>query len=451
LILSSPPFIIHDIEDSVRRQNGVANNEILSSNSKPTPASPNAESTAISGHADRDKVDFEKLTAEIQTARLDPFKQRREGGKATSFIRRLTGDHPLGEGVDEVNNVSHSNPHDVGEYSSSGAVFLPVKTASQPLPQPWSNGDKRKSAHSNGLMPQYMAGKVVLRTDKEEIEVELTDCRAGIAVFQASTPTEEASAQKTMANTVEKPCSQMNGDDAQTQQTSKRKAIEIDDSHDAMRKRSFLSDTQPSSPELSSTVAEKKASVYEEQPATILAAPQQAIDHTQTPHPAEAQDDFAGDEALVLDNPEEHLPVCRASSVNFRSSPPMPSTPNSSHSSTSAELEPSPRSPLRTSEVEEEEWEATLQPHQRVLHDLLMRVSKRVLRHVTDNDTAVTDIADMYANDSEHLMNDMLQRQVAESKDMWESMDGKKAALKKEMTSSLKALAEERKRVNKLP
>jgi hypothetical protein len=448
LILSSSPFIIVGTKDSVRRQNGLANTEILSSNSKPTPASPNAESTAISGHADQDDVDFEKLTAEVQTARLDPFQQRREGGKATSFIRRLTGDHVLGEGANEVNNGSQSNPHDVGN-SSSDAILLPVKAASQPPPQPWSNGDKRKSVHSNGSMLQYVAGK--LRTDLEEIQVEVTDFRAGIAVLQARTLTEEASAQNTMAVTVEKSYSQMNGDDAHTRQSSKRKAIENDDSHDTMRKRSSLSDTQPLSPERSSIAAEKKASVYGDQDGSTLAAPQQAIDDTRTLYPAEAQDNFAGDETLVLEDPEEYLSVHNASPVNFRSSPPMPGTPSSSHSSTSAELEPSPRSPLRTSEAEEGEWEATLRPHQRALHDLLMRVSKRVLRHVTDNDTAVTDIADVYANDGEHVVNEILQRKVGESNDMWESMDGKKAALKKEMTNSLKVLSEERKRVNELP
>lgn len=440
----------------MRQQNGAANTEILSSNSKPTPASPNADSTAISGHADRDEIDFEKLTAEIQTARLDPFKQRREGGKATSFIRRLTGDRSLGEGVDEVNKLSHSNPPDVGEHIDSDAVLLPVKAASKPLPQPWSNGDRRKSPHLNVSAPQFMAGKAALRTDTEETQGETIDLQAGLAVFQARMPTKEASARSTMAVTVETKYSQMNGDDVvQTQQTSKRKAIEIDDSHDALRKRRPLSDGQRPNRERSSAAPEKAASAYEDEAATvqddsILSAPQQAIDDTQTPHPAEAQDHLTGDETLVGEDSEEHLPTYKVSPVNFRSSPPIPGTPSSSHSSTSAGPEPSPRSPISTSEAEEEEWEATLQPHQRALHDLLMRASKRALRHVVDNETAVTDIADVYANDGEHLVNEILQRQDGESKDMWEGMGSKKAVLKKEMTSSLRALTKERQRINQL-
>lgn len=81
------------------------------------------------------------------------------------------------------------------------------------------------------------------------------------------------------------------------------------------------------------------------------------------------------------------------------------------------------------------------------MHDLLMRVSKRVLRHVVDNETAVTDIADVYANDGEHYVNELLQRQETECKQLWNNMNGNKLALKDEMGASLTALAQERKRI----
>jgi ubiquinone/menaquinone biosynthesis C-methylase UbiE len=82
---------------------------------------------------------------------------------------------------------------------------------------------------------------------------------------------------------------------------------------------------------------------------------------------------------------------------------------------------------------------------------MLMRVSKRVLRNVVDNETAVTDIADVYANDGEHLVNELLQRQDGECKELWDDMSCNKTTLKKEMTESLKALARERKRISALP
>jgi hypothetical protein len=68
--------------------------EILSSNSKPIPASPNAESTAISGHANCEDLAREERKGDIHTFNTenDPFRQRRDSQKITSFTRRLTGD-----------------------------------------------------------------------------------------------------------------------------------------------------------------------------------------------------------------------------------------------------------------------------------------------------------------------------------------------------------------------
>ena len=102
---------------------------------------------------------------------------------------------------------------------------------------------------------------------------------------------------------------------------------------------------------------------------------------------------------------------------------------------------------MPTSEAEAEQWEATLQPHQRALHDQLIRVSKRVLRHVVDSETAVTDIADVFASDGEHLLNGILQRQHSDYNELRVEMALKKKALKKELENAVKALAKERQRV----
>jgi hypothetical protein len=96
------------------------------------------------------------------------------------------------------------------------------------------------------------------------------------------------------------------------------------------------------------------------------------------------------------------------------------------------------------------EWEATLQPHQRALHDLLIRVSKRVTRHVVDNETAVTDIAEMFANDGEHLLGGLLQRHDGAFEGMWEDLEAKKTRLRREMEVSARTMAKERKRLSAL-
>jgi hypothetical protein len=71
---------------------GSANLELLSSNSKPTPASPHAESTAISGHADPEHVQVEREMSKSSILRNDPFIKPIKAPKLTSFTRRLTGD-----------------------------------------------------------------------------------------------------------------------------------------------------------------------------------------------------------------------------------------------------------------------------------------------------------------------------------------------------------------------
>jgi hypothetical protein len=439
---SSPPLYRLGDQDSVGPRTGATDTEILSSNSKATPASPHAESTAISGHADRDDVDLEKLTGEIQTARLDPFKQRREGRKQTSFTRRLTGDESQEDQQSAHKASSTSNLfHIGGTFSLDTEIILPTKAASQPLSQPRSSGSKQKSVYNNAFDSRPSTTTATLQartmTVQERVPVE-------------TKPVEVTKVHKQLlSDNVVLPL-----------QSSKRKADKNENRHDAPKKRFTLSVDQHSQLERPSPAPQKEASVYNDEGAaiaiddSILAAPQQAIDETQTPRPVEAQDDLDvdGDTTLVNDDSEDALPTYKTSPINFnfRSSPPMPGTP-SSHSSTSKEQESSPRSPLPTSQAEEEEWEATLQPHQRALHDMLMRVSKRVLRNVVDNETAVTDIADVYANDGEHLVNELLQRQDGECKELWDDMSCNKTTLKKEMTESLKALARERKRISALP
>jgi hypothetical protein len=381
-IMSSPPVMDMTDEEYIGTQHDAVETQILSSNSKPVPASPHAESTAISGHADCDDVDLEKRQGEVQTAKLDPFQQRRGGQKTTPFIRRLTGDDSAGN----ESALLKASPH--ADMFRTEAIISP---------------------------------------DTEDLPVKATRQLSPREVFASQSP------------------------------KFKRKAVEgSGDSHSTPRKRPNLSNIQHVSAHTdhSSALAQGPTPVREKKVAIcaetlVLAASQQAIDNSMiSEHAVEAQNEPDMDfEATLVndDDSNEQLPRSRSIPPNFPSSSPGAS---SSHSSTSAEAESSPQPSLPTSEAEELEWEASLQPHQRSLHDMLMRVSNRVLRHVVDSETAVTDVAEMYENDGEHVLEDILQRQDRKYDELWDDMGVKKALLKKEMEKSTKALAKERQRIS---
>jgi hypothetical protein len=120
----------------------------------------------------------------------------------------------------------------------------------------------------------------------------------------------------------------------------------------------------------------------------------------------------------------------------------------SSHSSTSAEQELLTEPPLPSSQAEEMEWEANLQPHRRALHELLVRTSKRVMRHIVNNETAVTDIAQTFARDGEHILNSLLLKHDSDYGLVFSNMVIKKNDLQKELEHAAKQITIERIRVN---
>jgi hypothetical protein len=127
----------------------------------------------------------------------------------------------------------------------------------------------------------------------------------------------------------------------------------------------------------------------------------------------------------------------KVSPIRFRTSP-------SSYSSMSAEPEPLIESPIPSPHAEEMEWEASLQPHQRALHDLLVRTTKRVMRHIVDNETAVTDIAYIFAKDGEHVLNSFMQQHIVDYDCVFGDMVGKIASLHKELEKAAQYIANER-------
>ncbi|KAF2993311.1 hypothetical protein E8E13_000621 [Curvularia kusanoi] len=119
--------------------------------------------------------------------------------------------------------------------------------------------------------------------------------------------------------------------------------------------------------------------------------------------------------------------------LQFPSSPPVRASSSvRDGSSDASEPEPSPP----TSRADEIEWEAALQPHQRNLHDQLLRTSKQVVRHIVDNETAVTDVADAFAEDGERLVDMALERQCEQSAKAFQELAGKKQELLKEFTAA---------------
>lgn len=117
---------------------------------------------------------------------------------------------------------------------------------------------------------------------------------------------------------------------------------------------------------------------------------------------SEAAHDLDGDTLIS----EEHGRATNAFPILVKSSPPKALFSPSSHSSTSAQGEadrhaqyvfnPSPSQ----QELEDREWENSLKPHQRTIGAQLTRISRRVLRHIVDNETAVNDVAQTYAADA---------------------------------------------------
>ncbi|KAJ4301147.1 hypothetical protein N0V90_003237 [Kalmusia sp. IMI 367209] len=102
--------------------------EIFSSNSKPTPASPRAPSTAISGHADRHHVIREEELGKYKMEKSDPFQSKHQ--KVNEFTRRLTNDSATLETSGNKRVGSQKAPIELGGS--------PVPTSSQvsPMVQP---------------------------------------------------------------------------------------------------------------------------------------------------------------------------------------------------------------------------------------------------------------------------------------------------------------------------
>ena len=107
------------------------NQEILSSNSKPTPASPHAASTAISGHADRHKVTMDKEFGEYKIKKSDPFQTN--APKVNNFMRRLRGGSAAPQGLEVEEGTSQDRPIEVGDSPTSSSSEALSRTKKSPV------------------------------------------------------------------------------------------------------------------------------------------------------------------------------------------------------------------------------------------------------------------------------------------------------------------------------
>ncbi|KAF2112473.1 hypothetical protein BDV96DRAFT_163180 [Lophiotrema nucula] len=326
---------------------GSSSTEVLSSNSKPLPASPHAESMAVSGLADSGDVEMQKMIGDLVTARSDPFKGRAKAA-TSSFTRRLT-EESTGNDDPQVLDISPVKAKDV-------------------------LGSQKPSIYV----------KAAARVDRNS-KVKLLPTQTCLA--QPKYPSNVSSRPNPRSSQTSPSLRQVGGE-----------AIPA-----------FPAFTQDSA----------------------VNRQQQAIEARQNPVINEQQDLGMGEETTLVADDDE-LPVAtNASPMYFRSSPP-PGSPSSSHSSTSAELEPDeePSSSIPTDQAEEMEWETALEPHQRSIHDELIRISKRVTRHVVGNETVISDIVETYDQDGKHLLERVVERNTSEFEGLFQEAGEKKKKMK---------------------
>jgi hypothetical protein len=69
------------------------------------------------------------------------------------------------------------------------------------------------------------------------------------------------------------------------------------------------------------------------------------------------------------------------------------------------------------------------------------------MRHIVDNETAVTDITDVFAADGERLLNLLVEKQSEESTEAFKELKNKRDDLLKELSIASKNLKTQRRQV----
>ena len=406
--------------------------EILSSNSKPLPASPSAESTAISGHADRKDMDLEKRKGESKLALSNPFQEHRGSQRPTHFVRRLTGETSMNQDQShkETQSRDMSDEFAPWDISETDEVFLAAAIAPgfNDLPQQLtknSHVETKGPVKTSLTVVKHFSSSMMKATTEQQNAI---GCQGELHVSQGV-------------------------EENRAVQPAKRRVVPEATSGNTSGKEYAPNAVEQLVKEI---VPARVASLprvegeCQRSNKTIFTAAEHGIYDTRIKEPILDEksvqidgdmtlvDHFEDDGPATRNNPS--LPKLRFVQSNSRSP--------GSHSSVSKASTSSFQSQQPTSEAEEMEWEANLQPHQRTLHDLLIRTSKRVMRHIVDNDTAVTSIADSFAEDGESVLHEFLQQYIGDSDRFLQDMESKTKCLMKELESGARKLANERRRVS---
>ncbi|KAJ4988352.1 hypothetical protein SVAN01_06130 [Stagonosporopsis vannaccii] len=390
--------------------------EILSSNTKRVPDSPHAESTAISGHADQDDVHREKRRGDLETAKSDPF--RGEGQRLTTFTRKLTAESCLegGAGHDGHRSLLGELLSDDLEVDDPRTILItqPLSKHSPSLFKHRVQSHLQSHAQHTTAQTKDFAGPSAHAAEHHKVDTTLNHASRsltfeptrGVRASQTNTPTHRRTApmNRSSPNPV-----LIALKERRTPMTPANEPAELNHS-DLLDAQEAIVDALPDAPQ-------REAHAVGPDGETTLVG----------------EDD---------DMPEQHTAESR--DLRFRSSPPIPDS-SSARDISSDNSQPEPELSPPTSRADELEWEDALQPHQRDLHEQLLRTSKRVIRHIVDNETAVTDIAGVFANDGERILNLMLERQNNESAEAFRTLARKKQDLLKELSDASKNLKQQRK------
>lgn len=399
-----------------------ANTEILSSNTKRVPDSPHAESTAISGHADHDDVHREKCIGDMQTARNDPFQQRRQTKKITSLYRRFTEESV----ADNEPDAAQEEPFSTPAKPVNGGVEMHDMSASHSImKQSPSLIKSRTSIHKRSRVQDSPAQVRELK----------------------SLPTTSKVPHKAPVATSHETSRSLSFEGTRTAHASQSSTRAQEEPPHSAKSRI----APKTAPEKASQIIESTASQRKQANDSVISAPREPVEDTlplpDAPHEPTGEVDPDGETTLVddeMDMPGQY--GAKASDLRFRSSPPLADSSSVQGApSDDSEAEPEPSPP--TSRADELEWEAALEPHQRALHEQLLRTSKRVVRHIVDNETAVTDVTDTFAEDGERLLDLMLERQSGELAESFQELTKKRQDLLKELSNTSKSLKAHRKQV----
>jgi hypothetical protein len=304
----------------------ISNPEVLSSNSKPLPAAPDAESMAISGHTYAECVKTEQKVGEAETARNDPFKGRVEMQEQNEFARRLIKELKDSRNGQSMLRMSHQKIKKAGVPIG---VDLPVKHR------------QAKYLATRTLHENTGSTQIHLHMDK-----------------------------------------------------------------------------------------------------SVVDDPQQAVERTQVQVVNHGNNEHAvnGGTQVALNSRALKDPSINQDSITLARN-----TSPSSHSSTSAEVQDGQeRGPSSSEErAEDLEWENSLQPHQRAIGDQLICISRRLLRHIVDNETAVRGVSETYHMDGNHLLQNFHKQHGSEPETVLDKIKEKKLSMKSEFHDLARQLSKD--------